>query len=194
MPYKQAKYWLKPEVRESRRLYNQRPEVKEQRKKYRDRPEIRERRLERMKWYNQRPEVKERHRQYKRRPEVRERSKQLQRQYARKPEIRRRRVEYNRKYFQRQKSKVIELFGGKCVYCGCDDLTAFEINHKKGGGRKESNSWSRATYYHKILTGERRRDDLELVCRVCNARHYSEVLKGVSGNWEIKWNGAKNVR
>lgn len=66
-----------------------------------------------------------------------------------------------------------------CNKCGCDDLRLLEINHIKGGGRKEQKMYGGGEgIYNKIIQGERPTDDLELLCRICNAHHYLELKYG----------------
>jgi hypothetical protein len=70
----------------------------------------------------------------------------------------------------------------ECVNCGCNDLRILEINHINGGGGKDYKKHKNKPelIYYAILRGERKTDDLNLLCRVCNALHYAE-LKGVRG-------------
>jgi len=63
-----------------------------------------------------------------------------------------------------------------CVRCGCDDVRLLEINHKNGGGGEERKK--EMNYYQNIHKGRRKTDDLELLCRVCNAWHYLELKYG----------------
>ena len=66
-----------------------------------------------------------------------------------------------------------------CVRCGCDDLRLLEINHKNGGGGKEYKQGKNAmAIYRDIAMLRRSTDDLELLCRVCNALHYLESKYG----------------
>lgn len=58
-----------------------------------------------------------------------------------------------------------------CENCGCNSLGILEINHKNGGGYREGYT----SFYHAIVTGERKTDDLNLLCRVCNALHFVEL-------------------
>lgn len=61
----------------------------------------------------------------------------------------------------------------KCVRCGCDDWRLLEVNHKNGGGRKELGIHSHA-FQWAVVMGRRKTDDLEILCRPCNAIHYLE--------------------
>lgn len=112
-----------------------------------------------------------------------------------------RKREYARKYYHKHRDKyrksqnekrrrkrlaVIDYLGGKCVYCGCDNIDAMEINHKNGGGSKEHRKRTRRhKLYNEILQGKR--DDIELTCAICNEWHRLVVLGGIAGNWSIKW-------
>ena len=64
-----------------------------------------------------------------------------------------------------------------CVRCGCTDLRFLEINHKNGGGKKESKTRaiSGAPIIQEIVNGTRKTDDLEILCRPCNHIHYLEM-------------------
>jgi len=69
----------------------------------------------------------------------------------------------------------------RCAYCNCDDLRLLEINHKYGGGRKETgtgNDRHPTEFYRAIINGTRSIYDLEIACRVCNAHHYLELKYG----------------
>lgn len=94
-----------------------------------------------------------------------------------------------RRYWRNMRKKVIEKLGVKCVYCGCDEYEALEINHINGKGGEESRE-KRKTFHLNILSGRRKTDDLELTCGVCNKWHYLTKLKGLPDNWEIKWKKA----
>ncbi len=67
----------------------------------------------------------------------------------------------------------------ECVNCGCDDIRLLEVNHKNGGGGKEMGKGRNATaFYRDIIALRRPTDDLEILCRVCNAKHYLESKYG----------------
>jgi len=65
----------------------------------------------------------------------------------------------------------------KCVRCGCLDIRFLEINHKIGGGNKEAKKKGGAgqIIIQDIISGRRKTDDLELLCRPCNHIHYLEL-------------------
>lgn len=67
-----------------------------------------------------------------------------------------------------------------CENCGCDDFRLLEINHKNGGGTKDLGRYGRRTnqFVWDIYKGIRKIDDLNLLCRVCNAKHYLELKYG----------------
>lgn len=71
----------------------------------------------------------------------------------------------------------------KCVNCGCDDYRIIEINHINGGGTKEKNRTNRQ-FFRDILNNHRTIDDLNLLCRVCNAEHFINLKFGIK-NFKI---------
>ena len=98
-----------------------------------------------------------------------------------------------RRYYNSLRKRVLDLMGGKCIYCGCDEYKALEINHINGGGYQERmlrGSRSKQ-FYLDIVAGRRQLKDLELTCGVCNTRHKFTELKKIKGTWEIKWNPTK---
>ena len=67
----------------------------------------------------------------------------------------------------------------KCANCGCDDTRLLEINHIKGGGKKEQNK--KGVTQNLVLliqTGKRGTEDLNLLCRPCNALDHLERVFG----------------
>jgi hypothetical protein len=112
--------------------------------------------------------------------------KQKNRDYQ-KDWARKHRVE-QRTYAQRLKVRAVEKLGGRCIYCGCDNINALEFNHINGGGNKEARAVGGGNQKEKcldILAG--RRTDLELSCRVCNALHYLVKLKGLPNRWKVTY-------
>jgi len=89
---------------------------------------------------------------------------------------------YMKNYNKRLRIKAMNIISNNnlnCVRCGCDDIRLLEINHKNGGGHKESEKGIKSTqYYLSICKGIRKTDDLELLCRVCNSWHYLELKYG----------------
>lgn len=75
-----------------------------------------------------------------------------------------------------------------CVRCGCDKCELLEINHKNGGGRKETKSKKghNQTFYLDIANGRRDVKDLEILCKLCNRVHYIEFKYGYF-HYEVKW-------
>ena len=71
----------------------------------------------------------------------------------------------------------------ECVRCGCDDIRLLEINHKNGGGRLDNRN-----IIQRIRTKERKTDDLELLCRPCNAIHFIEKKFGEKFPLKVVWN------
>ena len=77
----------------------------------------------------------------------------------------------------------------KCANCGCDDIRLLEVNHKDGGGGKEMMKGQKSqSFYRDIIALRRSVDDLEVLCRVCNAKHYLETKYGKLPTFVI-WKG-----
>src|SRR3990167_1494667 len=99
--------------------------------------------------------------------------------------------EHRKEQNRKERVRVLLLVGKKdikCVRCGCDDSRLLEINHKNGEGKKDfGDGRYMREFYRKIIRLERRVEDLEILCRVCNARHYLELKYGKLPI-EITWN------
>lgn len=63
----------------------------------------------------------------------------------------------------------------KCVRCGMNELNLLQINHKSLNGKLLKETGSGAwTFYRKIAHFQRKIDDLEILCFVCNWLHFIE--------------------
>jgi hypothetical protein len=73
--------------------------------------------------------------------------------------------------YNNRKLKAFKMIGEpKCANCGCDELDFLEFNHIDGGGCKEwRDSITYSSMADKLLTGKRKPEGLEILCRVCNA-------------------------
>lgn len=66
-----------------------------------------------------------------------------------------------------------------CENCWCDDVRLLEVNHKNGWGNKELKSWKNTNKFAwDIYMWRRTTEDLNLLCRVCNALHYLQLKYG----------------
>lgn len=111
------------------------------------------------------------------------------RDYALRPE---KYAQYRRTANLNLKRRALELLGGaRCVRCGCDNLLVLEVNHKNGGGSmefKKRRSHSGGPTYGLILKGLRETDDLEVLCRPCNAIDYIERrFPHLVGRLKVTW-------
>ena len=82
---------------------------------------------------------------------------------------------------RRHRQSALLLVGGgtiACVRCRCDRPELIEINHKTGGGGKEARLKKSAQFYREIVQLRRQTDDLELLCKPCNAVHALELQYG----------------
>ncbi len=90
--------------------------------------------------------------------------------------------EYNKKRTKRRRLKVLNIVSNNnpiCIRCGCNDLRLLEINHKNGGGSQEMRRGiGSSKFWNNINNGKRETNDLEILCRVCNAWHYLELKYG----------------
>ena len=101
---------------------------------------------------------------------------------------RNRATEAERRY--RQRAVLLVGRGAMaCVRCGCDDIRCLEINHKNGGGGKEhAEIRAKGRSLHRLIAQMKRAvDDLELLCRPCNAVHFLEMKLGTTLPFRIAW-------
>jgi hypothetical protein len=92
------------------------------------------------------------------------------------------------------KKRIFAILGDKCARCGCSDARLLEINHKNGGGKREMESGRKSwRFYWDIALGKRKPDDLEILCRPCNALHYLELKFGPLP-MRVIWEGGDGVR
>ena len=69
----------------------------------------------------------------------------------------------------------------KCANCGCDDPRFLEINHIKGGGNQEHKKRGKNVTRNMILLiylKKRGIEDLNILCKICNALDYLERKYG----------------
>jgi hypothetical protein len=109
-------------------------------------------------------------------------------------ERRRKGSKKDRRYARNLRRRAVKKLGDKCIYCGCDEYKALEINHKNGGGSQEfPRGKSKRGFHLDILAGRYPLDELEITCRICNAWHYLVKLKGIPDNWTITWKDPKDL-
>ena len=88
-----------------------------------------------------------------------------------------------KQYRNEIREKVFKILGDQCIYCGYNNKRFLEINHKNGkNGRHGEHG---PTFWTQIALGRRKTDDLEMICKVCNAKYYLQ-LKGIVG-FEVRW-------
>ena len=78
--------------------------------------------------------------------------------------------------------KALQIVGRGCVaceWCGCDALELLDINHINGDGKEDRKRYSSSDRFTRaIVSGERSSDDLNLLCKWCNLKHYQELKHG----------------
>lgn len=77
----------------------------------------------------------------------------------------------------------------ECIRKTCDKIGALEINHKDGGGTKEQKTTEHHMFYRRIVKGTRKTDDLDVLCRACNAVHFLKLKYGEDFPMEVIWKG-----
>jgi len=97
--------------------------------------------------------------------------------------------EYHKNWYAKIRLEVLAKVDPalKCAMCGCDDTRFLEVNHIKGGGRKERIAYRNGKQYEShnmillIHNGKRGLEDLNLLCRVCNSLDHLERQFGKTG-------------
>jgi len=91
--------------------------------------------------------------------------------------------------YNNRKIKALKIVGdSKCARCGCDEIDFLEFNHKNGDGCKDWKKSGGKAMMDRILTQKRKTDDLEILCRVCNALEFLERKNSKSAqNYRILW-------
>lgn len=87
------------------------------------------------------------------------------------------RSNWSRWYYKIRKSALNIISNNQlfCIQCGDNDYASLEINHKYGGGKKEFASYKSPIYFYRdVVKGQRKTDDLEILCRKCNIKHAIE--------------------
>lgn len=82
-----------------------------------------------------------------------------------------------KEYCKQYRKKLLQKINADvtCQRCGCNDFDCLEINHKNGGGSKEIKTHGGSMQlHHAIRRGDRKTDDLELLCRPCNSIDHLE--------------------
>ncbi len=77
-------------------------------------------------------------------------------------------------YAFKRKLAVVDYLGGQCVNCGNDDHKVLQINHIKGGGRKEYKIKNYSKVCKEILE-TKREGEFDLRCANCNVLYEYEV-------------------
>jgi hypothetical protein len=78
-----------------------------------------------------------------------------------------------RAYNNRKLKAILKVGEARCKRCGCDELDFLEFNHIGGNGCKDWRENKGVPMMDRIIAG-RKIDDLEILCRVCNAVDFLE--------------------
>lgn len=108
-------------------------------------------------------------------------------------------LEVYKRHNRKVRLQALQMISGlevpECYMCGCNDLRVLEVNHKNGGGSQEYKSLRKKgrTIYFVIVKGYRKVDDLEILCKVCNAIHYVEQRFGLKYRVEFLREGERII-
>ena len=83
--------------------------------------------------------------------------------------------------YQRYKQIAFEKINPiiECSRCGCDSLTCLEVNHQNGNGIADRKIYGNGyNFFLSIINGQRDTNDLEILCRPCNAIDHLERKVG----------------
>ena len=91
-------------------------------------------------------------------------------------------------YYQRVRLKALARLGNKCVNCGCDELSALQVNHLKDFSTNQSG----AVLWRHILkiSEEELRAGFDLRCELCNW-HFFMQQKYPNLSYSVEWRGRK---
>lgn len=70
--------------------------------------------------------------------------------------------------------------------CGCSEIDLLEIDHLDENGNEERKKLSGQAFCRAIRDGERRTDDLTILCKVCNYIKFCNS-KAKTGQWKTKF-------
>jgi hypothetical protein len=98
-----------------------------------------------------------------------------------------------RDYGRRLRISAIQKIAGTdhptCRNCGCDDIRVLEINHINGGGTQETKHLGAGVnFYRLIVNGKRSVNDLNILCKICNALDFIQRTYSVGSRYSIRWN------
>lgn len=92
-----------------------------------------------------------------------------------------------RQMWKSRRLKVFEKLGGaKCAECGCDVFEILEVNHINGGGTKEAMEKGNKKIFLDIIHDRVDISHYNVLCHVCNHKHYVEQLLGIKGH-KVIW-------
>ncbi len=88
-----------------------------------------------------------------------------------------------KKYKWLLRKKALLMIGNSCINCGETDIRILQINHKDGGGGKEYGKGKHSLMYRKLISGERKTNDLDVRCANCNILY--EYERGARRAWKL---------
>lgn len=85
--------------------------------------------------------------------------------------------QYKKNYRKHLREKVFSLLGNKCNRCGFGDIRALQLDHKKGGGKKDRQVLNQLAIYRKVIKTP---ENYQVLCANCNwikREESNEILK-----------------
>jgi len=89
------------------------------------------------------------------------------------------------------KLQALKIVSGKefpiCSSCGCDIFKILDINHKKFRTKEEKIRYAKDFHllYKEITDGKIEIKELEVLCKLCNWKHFLQFKFGIE--WRINW-------
>ncbi len=99
---------------------------------------------------------------------------------------------YRPEKYHRLRDEVFEILGGaQCAECGCDVRELLEVNHIAADGAYERKSLGKQplSLYQDIRAARADKIRYNVLCKVCNALHFVQTVRGVKGH-RVIWDGA----
>ena len=100
-----------------------------------------------------------------------------------------------REWLRARRAELLDLLGGPvCARCGCTEPGVLQVNHRNGGGAREIRELARKTRFtiwllRALRSGERRAEDYDVLCAVCNILDHVERLHPeLAGRWHVRFN------
>lgn len=105
-----------------------------------------------------------------------------------------------RKWYDKCRKEVFDHYGNKCCECGCPDivsisrtkrLSLLELNHINDSYKDAASGIKTVQIFAMLINGERKWEEYNLLCKLCNQHHYIRDVLGIKG-FKVVWEGERN--